>query len=83
MRPVNLGSLFKRRSKDVAKQRLMLVLSYERQGLPTNIVERLKEDLISLFSKYPQFDAAGIEVLLKKEEDKKEELWISIPIKGS
>jgi len=79
---VNLGFLLRRKSKDVAKQRLMLVLSYERQGLPTNVVERLKEDLISLFSKYPQFDAAGIEVLLKKE-DKKEELWISIPIKGS
>ncbi len=79
---LNLGSLFKKKSKDVAKQRLMLVLSYERQGLPPSIVDRLKEDLISLFSKYPQFDAAGIEVLLRKNEDNREELWISIPFKG-
>ncbi|WP_343122629.1 cell division topological specificity factor MinE [Hydrogenivirga sp. 128-5-R1-1] len=80
---LNLGSLFRKKSKDVAKQRLMLVLSYERQGLPPSMVDKLKEDLISLFSKYPQFDAAGIDVSLKKNEDEREELWISIPFKGS
>jgi len=80
---LNLGSFFKRKSKDVAKQRLMLVLSYERQGLPPSMVEKLKEDLISLFSKYPQFDAAGIEVLVKKNDEDREELWISIPFKGN
>ncbi len=79
---LNIGSFFKRKSKEVAKQRLMLVLSYERQGLPPNIVEKLKEDLISLFSKYPQFDAQGIDVTLKKNEDEREELWISIPFKS-
>ena len=80
---MNLGSLFKKKSKDVAKQRLMLVLSYERQGLPPSMVEKLKKDLISLFSKYPQFDAKGIDVALKKNEEEREELWISIPFKGS
>ncbi len=80
---LNIGSLFKKKSKDIAKQRLMLVLSYERQGLPPSIVERLKEDLINLFSKYPQFDASGIDVLLKRNEDNREELWISIPLKNS
>ncbi len=77
---LNSGFLFKKKSKDVAKQRLMLVLSYERQGLPPSMVERLKEDLISLFSKYPQFDAAGIDVLLKSKGNR-EELCISIPFK--
>jgi cell division topological specificity factor len=80
---LNLRSLFGKKSKDIAKQRLMLVLSYERQGLPPSLVEKLKEDLISLFSKYPQFDASGIDVLLKKNEDNREELWISIPFKES
>ncbi len=80
---LNLRSLFKRKSKDIAKQRLMLVLSYERQGLPPSLVERLKEDLIGLFSKYPQFDASGIDVLLRRNEDNREELWISIPFKES
>ncbi len=79
---LNLGSFFRRRSKDVAKQRLMLVLSYERQGLPPSMVEQLKEDLISLFSKYPQFDAKGIDVAVKRNEEDREELWISIPFKN-
>ncbi|RLJ71172.1 cell division topological specificity factor [Hydrogenivirga caldilitoris] len=80
---MNIGSFFRKKSKDVAKQRLMLVLSYERQGLPPSMVEKLKEDLISLFSKYPQFDAEGIDVALKKNEEEREELWISIPFKVS
>lgn len=80
---LNIGSFFRKKSKDVAKQRLMLVLSYERQGLPPSMVEKLKEDLISLFSKYPQFDAEGIDVALKKNEEEREELWISIPFKVS
>jgi cell division topological specificity factor len=78
---LGLRSLFRRKSKDIAKQRLMLVLSYERQGLPPNVVDQLREDLISLFSKYPQFDASGIDVALKKNEDEREELWISIPLR--
>ena len=76
-------SLFGRKSKDIAKKRLTLVLSYERKGLPPNMVEKLKEDLISLFSKYPQFEANSIDVSLKTNEDEKEELWISIPFRGS
>ncbi len=74
--------LFKsRKSKDIAKKRLKLVLSYERAGLPPNIIDQIREDLIKVFSKYPYFDAGNIEVNLKKEEVDKEELWISIPIK--
>ncbi len=80
---LNLGSFFRRKSKDVAKQRLMLVLSYERQGLPPSMVEKLKEDLISLFSKYPQFDAKGIDVVVRRNEEDREELWISIPFKSA
>jgi len=80
---LNLGSFFRRKSKDVAKQRLMLVLSYERQGLPPSMVEKLKEDLISLFSKYPQFDAKGIDVVVRRNEEDREELWISIPFKNA
>lgn len=76
-----LKSLFGKKSKDVAKQRLMLVLSYERKGIPPSVIDRLRGDLISLFSKYPQFDASNIDVSLQKNEDEGEELWISIPLK--
>jgi cell division topological specificity factor len=70
----------KNKSSKVAKERLMMVLSYERKGLPPNFANRLKEDLIKVFERYPQFDASKIDVDLKKSDDRNlEELWISIP----
>ncbi|WP_456401386.1 cell division topological specificity factor MinE [Persephonella sp.] len=68
----------KKKSSEVAKERLMMVLSYERKGLPTNFAELLQKDLIDVFSKYPQFDSKKIEVEIKNE-DNVYELWISIP----
>ncbi|MEJ7553909.1 MAG: cell division topological specificity factor MinE [Aquificaceae bacterium] len=69
------------KSKDEAKKRLTLVLSYERKGLPPNFVDRLRDDLISVFSKYPQFEVKKIEVDIRKDKDDFYELWISIPFK--
>ncbi|MFZ8786592.1 cell division topological specificity factor MinE [Thermocrinis sp.] len=69
------------KSKDEAKRRLTLVLAYERKGLPPNFIERLKDELVYIFSKYSQFDVSRIEVDIKKENDGFEELWISIPFK--
>ncbi len=75
-------TLFKRReSKEEAKKRLTLVLSYERKGLPPNFVDRLRDDLISVFSKYPQFEVKRIEVDIRREREGFDELWISIPFK--
>jgi len=65
-------------SASVAKERLMVVLSYERKGLPNNFAELIYEDLVKMFSKYPQFNSQSIEVNLRKQNNK-EELWISIP----
>ena len=69
------------KSKDEAKKRLTLVLSYERRGLPPNFVEKLKDDLVYVFSKYSQFDIDKIEVDIKRERENFDELWISIPFK--
>ncbi|MCS6957031.1 MAG: cell division topological specificity factor MinE [Aquificaceae bacterium] len=69
------------KSKDEAKKRLTLVLSYERKGLPPNFVDRLKDDLIYVFSKYPQFEVRKIEVDIKREKEGFDELWISIPFR--
>ena len=74
--------LFERgKSKDDAVRRLTLVLAYERKGLPPNFIERLKDDLVLVFSKYPQFEVKGIEVDIRREKDGFDELWISIPFK--
>lgn len=69
-----------KKSKDIAKERLTMVLAYERKNLPPNFIESLKDDLIYVFSKYSQFDVKNIEVELKKENNL-DTLWISIPFK--
>ncbi|GBC89142.1 MAG: cell division topological specificity factor MinE [Hydrogenobacter thermophilus] len=77
-----LDFLFGRgKSKDEARRRLTLVLAYERRGLPPNFVEKLRDDLVSVFSKYPQFEVRRIEVDIKREKEGFEELWISVPFK--
>ncbi|WP_333783986.1 cell division topological specificity factor MinE [Thermocrinis sp.] len=69
------------KSKDEAKKRLTLVLSYERRGLPPNFLEKLIDDLVHVFSKYSQFDIDKIEVDIKRKRENFDELWISIPFK--
>jgi cell division topological specificity factor MinE len=69
------------KSKDEAKRRLTLVLAYERKGLPPNFIERLRDDLVYIFSKYPQFDVSKIEIDIKKENEDFEEVWIGVPFK--
>jgi len=77
-----LGFFKSQKSKDIAKKRLQLVSRCERIGLPINIIEKIKEDLIGVFSEYPYFDVANIKVNIKKGvSGQREELWISIPIK--
>ena len=66
-----------------AKERLMMVLEYERKKLPPNFPELLKQDLVQVFSKYNQFDVDHIEVEIRRENNATfEELWISIPFKS-
>ncbi len=68
----------KKKSSSVAKERLMMVLSYERKGLPPNFAELLQKDLVQVFKKYPQFDVEKIEVEIKSNGGM-DELWVSIP----
>ncbi len=68
------------KSSKVAKDRLKIVLEYERKGLPPNFAALIQEDLKQVFSKYKQFDAQNIEVDMTRENGR-EQLWISIPFK--
>ncbi|MBX0311442.1 MAG: cell division topological specificity factor MinE [Sulfurihydrogenibium sp.] len=77
-----LDKINKPASANKAKERLMMVLSFERKGLPPNFANMLKDDLIAIFLKYPQFDSHNIEVEIKNENNRNE-LWISIPFANS
>jgi len=72
------GFLRRKKSANVAKERLRMVLSYERKDLPPNFTDKIQSDLINLFQKYPQLNVNNIEINVK-EGNQKDELYISIP----
>lgn len=52
-------------SKDVAHQRLQVVLVQDRFSLPADTLEAMKNDLLEVISKYLDIDKSSIEVEVK------------------
>jgi len=73
--------LFGRRetdSKEVAKNRLQLVLVHDRSKIPPALLETLKNELIATISKYVTIDADAVEVSLDADSGRR--LVADIPI---
>lgn len=66
-------------SKDVAKERLKLVLVHDRASTSPDVLEELKEELIGVISRYMDIDVEGIQVDLTS--GKTAALVANIPIK--
>lgn len=66
-------------SKNIAKERLRLVLVHDRSNVSPQLLENLKEDMISIISTYMDIDRKGTEVTLNSDE-KSVALVASIPI---
>ena len=71
----------KKPSKQVAKERLQLVLSHDRMQLPPGVLRALKDDLIRVISSYIDIDESGISVEFN-ERDERRALVASIPVLG-
>lgn len=67
-------------SKEMAKDRLKLILISDRAQLSPQILERLKEDLIKVISRYMEVDINSLEVFLEREETQVA-LTASMPVK--
>jgi cell division topological specificity factor len=67
-------------SKDVAKERLRLVLVHDRIGVSPEIIEEMKEELIEVISKYLDIDDERIDMDLERQ-DNSVALIANIPIK--
>ena len=67
-------------SKDMAVERLRLVLVHDRAGVSPGLMEALKEDLIQVISKYMDIDEEAIEVNLNSGE-LSSSLVANIPVK--
>jgi len=68
-------------SKDVAKERLRLVLVHDRASISPQMLESLKVDLINVISNYMIIDEANLVVNLDSS-DNTVALVANIPVKG-
>jgi len=50
------------KSRDVAKQRLQLVLVHDRANISPGLLEMIKDEIISVISRHIEIDHDGVEV---------------------
>jgi cell division topological specificity factor len=67
-------------SKDLAVERLRLVLVHDRANVSPGLMETLKEELIQVISKYMDIDEDAMEIRLNSG-DLSSALVASIPVK--
>lgn len=68
-------------SKEIAKERLKLVLIHDRTSISSEIIDQIREEIIQVISKHLEIDKNGVEFSLEGEEDSVA-LVANIPIKG-
>ncbi len=66
-------------SKDMAKDRLKLVLIQDRASMSPAMMENLRRDLMDVISKYMDFDESALEVQMA-EQDNMTMLEVNIPV---
>jgi len=66
-------------SKNIAKERLRLVLVHDRSDISPQMLNSLKEDLIKVISNYMDIDESALEVNLS-QEDREVALVANIPV---
>ncbi len=77
----------KKKSSQVAKDRLKLVLIYDRAGTTSNddMINMMKRDIMQVISKYVEIDEQEFEIDLKSVQNEEEgissQLIANIPIK--
>lgn len=69
------------KSKDVAKERLRLVLVHDRASVSPQFLDTIKEELIRVISKYMDIEQDALDVQLTTE-DNSVALIANIPVKN-
>lgn len=67
-------------SKEVAKERLKLALTYDRSDLPRGTIEQLRDEIIQLIAKHLTIDAEEIQIQFDHTTDHGK-LIASIPLR--
>lgn len=72
-------------SKNIAKERLKLVLIHDRANISPKFLEMVKGDIIKIISNYMEIDESGLDIKLSRMEQPNNEytslLIANIPIK--
>lgn len=68
-------------SKDVAKERLQVILVHDRIQLSPRDMEEMKKEIIAVVSKYVEIDEAQFEVSVERKNTSTA-LHADIPIRG-
>ncbi len=85
---MDLSKLFskKRQTKDVAKDRLKLVLIHDRANCSTHVLEMLKNDILKVISNYMEIDDEELDIQITKTDEQDNDgspmLYANIPIKN-
>lgn len=84
---MSLADFFKRKnSGGVAKDRLKFVLVSDRANCSPEIMEKIKNDIIQVISRYMEIDAEGLDIQITQTESENDNgkvpaLYANIPIK--
>ena len=83
------GDFFRKKtSGETAKDRLKLVLVSDRSACSPEIMERIKNDIIEVLSKYVEIDKEGLDIKITQSEGESGEektgpaLYANIPIRN-
>lgn len=68
-------------SRDIAKERLQLVLVHDRVNISPGMLDRMKDELISVISRYVEIEADGVEVTFTQGK-RQSRLVADIPVVG-
>ncbi len=72
--------------KEVAKDRLKLILIHDRGELPTQTINKIKEEILQVISKYIDISEEDVEITVSKNDHEDGEntsaLVANIPIKN-
>lgn len=84
---MGLMDLFKKKnSGDIAKDRLKLLLVSDRANCSPEVMEKIKNDIIQVISKYMEIDPEGLDIQITQTESEGDNgkvpaLYANIPIK--
>ncbi|MBU5483566.1 cell division topological specificity factor MinE [Clostridium sp. MSJ-11] len=79
-----MGFFTKKSSKDTAKERLQLILIHDRATVSPELLDNIKEEIMSVISKYVEIDKDELEITMTtsdEEEGNSPALVANIPIK--